>query len=49
MSPSLNQGLGIAYVEKKYNIGQVLELKIRNENKKIKLAKLPFIEKQYKK
>ena len=43
ISPSLNKGIGIAYVEKAYtNKGMELSVKIRNKLKSAVIVKAPF-------
>ena len=44
MSPILNKGIGMAYVNKAYSaIGTEVYLNVRNKMLKAKIVKLPFI------
>ena len=43
-SPSLNLGIGMAYVQKQYaTINSTIYVKIRNKNLLAKVVKLPFL------
>ena len=44
MSPSLRKGIGLGYVKPEYNnIGEKLDVVIRDKNVKVEIVKLPFI------
>ncbi|MDI6917292.1 MAG: glycine cleavage T C-terminal barrel domain-containing protein, partial [Thermoplasmatales archaeon] len=44
MSPSLRKGVGLGYVKPEYNnIGENLDVIIRDKNVKVEIVKLPFI------